>query len=441
MKIRLNKVQKELNIGLSTIVEFLQKKGIEIKEDPNAVVPEAGYELLIQEFSADKKARKESDDFTKERLNKEKPKAAPVVEEKPVVKEPVAPAPVVVEEKKPEPAAKEVVESTPKVEAPVIKVTRRIDLDALNKRTAPQPKKEEPKKEEAPKVEPKKEEPAAPAPVVVEPKKEEPQPQLTQVDEVEAPKLKIMGQIDLAAINQSTRPKKKSKEEKKKEREEKDKQREEQRKQQREAQRHGNDGGEKKKRQRINSQRVDINDVKENGGGNNGGNNNGGDRDWSANRNKGGGNQSQGSRKDRDRQHKRFDKNDVNDEDVSKQIKETLDRLTNRGKGNKSAKYRKEKRDMVAERQMQQMNEEMEQSKVLQLTEFVTANELASMMNISVTQVIATCMSIGMMVSINQRLDAETINIVAEEFGYTTEYVSAEVANAIEEDADTEADL
>ena len=441
MKIRLNKVQKELNIGLSTIVEFLQKKGIEIKEDPNAVVPEAGYELLIQEFSADKKARKESDDFTKERLNKEKPKAAPVVEEKPVVKEPVAPAPVVVEEKKPEPAAKEVVESTPKVEAPVIKVTRRIDLDALNKRTAPQPKKEEPKKEEAPKVEPKKEEPAAPAPVVVEPKKEEPQPQLTQVDEVEAPKLKIMGQIDLAAINQSTRPKKKSKEEKKKEREEKDKQREEQRKQQREAQRHGNDGGEKKKRQRINSQRVDINDVKENGGGNNGGNNNGGDRDWSANRNKGGGNQSQGSRKDRDRQHKRFDKNDVNDEDVSKQIKETLDRLTNRGKGNKSAKYRKEKRDMVAERQMQQMNEEMEQSKVLQLTEFVTANELASMMNISVTQVIATCMSIGMMVSINQRLDAETINIVAEEFGYTTEYVSAEVANAIEEDADTEEDL
>ena len=441
MKIRLNKVQKELNIGLSTIVEFLQKKGIEIKEDPNAVVPEAGYELLIQEFSADKKARKESDDFTKERLNKEKPKAAPVVEEKPVVKEPVAPAPVVVEEKKPEPAAKEVVESTPKVEAPVIKVTRRIDLDALNKRTAPQPKKEEPKKEEAPKVEPKKEEPAAPAPVVVEPKKEEPQPQLTQVDEVEAPKLKIMGQIDLAAINQSTRPKKKSKEEKKKEREEKDKQREEQRKQQREAQRHGNDGGEKKKRQRINSQRVDINDVKENGGGNNGGNNNGGDRDWSANRNKGGGNQSQGSRKDRDRQHKRFDKNDVNDEDVSKQIKETLDRLTNRGKGNKSAKYRKEKRDMVAERQMQQMSEEMEQSKVLQLTEFVTANELASMMNISVTQVIATCMSIGMMVSINQRLDAETINIVAEEFGYTTEYVSAEVANAIEEDADTEADL
>ena len=430
MKIRLNKVQKELNIGLSTIVEFLQKKGFEIKEDPNAVVPEAGYEMLIQEFSADKKARKESDDFTKERLSKEKP----VVEEKPVVKEPVAPAPVVEEPKKPEPV------TTPKVEAPVIKVTRRIDLDALNKKT--QPKKEEPKKEE-----PKKEEPVvvAPAPVVEEPKKaEEPKKEEPQKAESPAgPKFNIVGQIDLAAINQSTRPKKKSKEEKKKEREEKDKQREEQRKQQREAQRHGNDGGEKKKRQRINSQRVDINDVKESNNNNRNNNDNGSerDKDWSANRNKGGNNQSQGSRKDRDRQHKRFDKNDVNEEDVSKQVKETFDRLSSRGKGNKSAKYRKEKRDMAAERQMQQMNEEMEQSKVLQLTEFVTANELASMMNISVTQVIATCMSIGMMVSINQRLDAETINIVAEEFGYTTEYVSAEVANAIEEATDSEEDL
>ncbi len=432
MKIRLNKVQKELNIGLSTIVEFLQKKGFEIKEDPNAVVPEGGYEMLMQEFSADKKARIQSDNFTSERQNKEKP----------VVKEPVAAAPAVKEEKKAEPVVKE----TPKVEAPTIKVTGRIDLDALKKKA--QPKKEEPKKEEPKKEEPKKAEPVAAAPVAAEPVKaepvkvaelvkEEPQAQLTQLDEVEAPKLKIMGQIDLAAINQSTRPKKKSKEEKKKEREEKDKQREEQRKQQREAQRHGNEGGEKKKRQRINSQRVDINDVKENANSNNSGNDN---KDWSANRNKSN-NQSQGSRKDRDRQHKRFDKNDVSDEDVSKQIKETLDRLTNRGKGNKSAKYRKEKRDMAAERQMQQMSEEMEQSKVLQLTEFVTANELASMMNISVTQVIATCMSIGMMVSINQRLDAETINIVAEEFGYTTEYVSAEVANAIEEAADTEEDL
>ena len=433
MKIRLNKVQKELNLGLNTIVEYLQKKGFEIKEDPNAVVPEEGYNMLIEEFSADKKARIQSDNFLKERQNKEKPKSVTVEEPK---KEEPKPAPAVIVET---PKAEPEVKKTPKKEEPLIKVTRRIDLDALNKKKV-EPKKEEVKpvaKEEPKPVveEPKKEEPAK-----VEPKKEEPQPQLTQVEEVAAPKLNIIGQIDLSAINQSTRPKKKSKEEKRKEREEKDKQREEQRKAQREAQRQQNGGNseggdKKKKRQRINSQRVDINDVKESGSDNN-------NKDWSANRNKGNNNNpSQGSRKDRDRQHKRFDKSDVNEEDVSKQIKETLDRLTNRGKGNKSAKYRKEKRDMAAEQRMQQMSEEMEQSKVLQLTEFVTANELASMMNVSVTQVIATCMSIGMMVSINQRLDAETINIVAEEFGFTTEYVSAEVANAIEETTDSEEDL
>ena len=437
MKIRLNKVQKELNLGLSTIVEFLQKKGFEIKEDPNAVVPEDGYNMLIEEFSADKKARMQSDNFTKERQNKEKPKATPVVEEKPAEK--------AVEPKAAEEPKAKVVEE-PKKEEFTLKVKGHIDLDALKpKKKEAAPAKEQPKAKPVEKVATEEkavenktvEQPAAPkAEVASEPAKKEPQAQLTQVDEVEAPKLKIMGQIDLTAINQSTRPKKKSKEEKRKEREEKDKQREEQRKQQREAQRQQNGGAEggdkKKKRQRINSQRVDINDVKESNNENKG---------WNGNRNKNENNPSQGSRKDRDRQHKRFDKNDVSEEDVSKQIKETLDRLTNRNKGNKSAKYRKEKRDLVAERQMQQMSEEMEQSKVLKLTEFVTANELASMMNISVTQVIATCMSIGMMVSINQRLDAETINIVAEEFGYTTEYVSAEVANAIEEDVDTEEDL
>ena len=437
MKIRLNKVQKELNLGLNTIVDFLQKKGFEIKEDPNAVVPEEGYNMLIEEFSADKKARIQSDNFTKERQNKEKPKATVVaVEEPKKAEEPQ-------KEIKAETAVKVAAEPKPVVEEPKkeikITVTRRIDLDALNKKKET-PKAEEKPVEEIKSVEPvKTEEPVAAAEPAKaeETAKSEQQPQLTQVSEV-APKLNIVGQIDLSTLNQSTRPKKKSKEEKRKEREEKDKQREEQRKQQRDAQRQENSGAEgdkKKKRQRINSQRVDINDVKDNGGNDN--------KDWSANRNKNNNasNASTGSRKDRDRQHKRFDKNDVSDEDVSKQIKETLDRLTNRGKGNKSAKYRKEKRDMAAERQMQQMSEEMEQSKVLQLTEFVTANELASMMNVSVTQVIATCMSIGMMVSINQRLDAETINIVAEEFGFTTEYVSAEVANAIEEDADTEEDL
>ena len=464
MKIRLNKIQKELNIGLNTIVEFLQKKGIEIKEDPNAVVPEEGYNLLMEAFSADKSARIQSDKFRLERQNKGKSTDSKATEE--VVKniETVS------------------VNETPKNEEvtksePTIKVTGSIDLEALNRRSKPikerekdhrdkkgqkqtenAAKKETPKTEEKPKQQTIKEEPKTEKKTVIEEKtvvvektaieevsvvtttKTEERPSLTQIEDVK-PSFNVVGKIDLSAINQSTRPKKKSKEEKKKEREEKERQREEQRKQQKEALRGGNNGGnsngsgdKKKKRNRIGgNQRVNIDNV------------NGGEQqtqEWSGNRNKnkGSDNPSQGSRKERDNKHKRFDKSDVSEEDVSKQIRETLDRLSSRGKKN-SAKYRKDKRELAAERQQQQALDEMEQSKVLKLTEFVTANELASMMNISVTQVIATCMSIGMMVSINQRLDAETINIVAEEFGFTTEYVSAEVANAIEEEKDSDDDL
>ena len=459
MKIRLNKVQKELNIGLNTIVEFLQKKGIDIKEDPNAVVPEEGYNLLMEAFSTDKNVRLQSDKFTQERQNKGKSTDGKGTEETVKSEEPA-----IVEE-----APKS--EEQPKNE-PTIKVTGSIDLEALNRRSKPVKEREKErrdKKEQKP-AQPKKEEakPAAAEKPVQQVKSEavvkeekpveveqpvvqetvtvpEDRPTLTQIDDVK-PSFNVVGKIDLSAINQSTRPKKKSKEEKKKEREEKERQREEQRKQQKESQRgggnsnNGNNGGgnndKKKKRNRIGgNQRVNIDNVNNNEQQQQ-------QQEWSGNRNKNKGNEnpSQGSRKDRDNKHKRFDKSDVNEEDVSKQIKETLDRLTSRGKKN-SAKYRKDKRDLAAERQQQQALDEMEQSKVLKLTEFVTANELASMMNISVTQVIATCMSIGMMVSINQRLDAETINLVAEEFGFTTEYVSADVANAIEEEQDSEDDL
>ena len=454
MKIRLNKVQEELNIGLNTIVEFLQKKGIDIKEDLNAVVPEKGYLLLREAFSTDKNARLESDKFTKERQNKDKKPAT--VEVKPVEN---------VQQAKEEPAPTPVVKEEPK---PVIKVMGSIDLEELKRKqqaakndkhnkkkqnnSAPATKKEEKpveqpnpavaKKEEKPAAQPtqapaaKKEE--SPAKREEKPAKQEEKQapaSLTQVDDIK-PTFNVVGKIDLSAINQSTRPKKKSKEEKRKEREEKERQREEQRKQQKEAQKganNGQGGDKKKKRARIGNQRVNIDNVQ--------GSEPQQQQDWSVNRNKNkSDNPSQGSRKDRDNKHKRFDKSEVNDEDVSRQIKETLERLTSRGK-TKSAKYRKDKRELAAERQQQAAMDEMEQSKVLKLTEFVTANELASMMNISVTQVIATCMSIGMMVSINQRLDAETINLVAEEFGFTTEYVSAEVANAIEEEKDSEEDL
>ena len=462
MKIRLNKVQKELNVGLSTIVEFLQKNNFEIEENPNAVVPEEGYNLLIKEFSTDKNLRIQSDKFTQERQNKEKPKCVSIdvaKEVQPKAEDKAEEAPKAQESA----AEKSEAQSADSSNGVKIKVVNRIDLDALNQRSVspvakkkkPQPAKDK-QQPAAPAVKPVKEA-VAPvvekpvevvkkevAPVAAEVEKKEVAPALTQVDEVK-PKLNIVGQIDLSAINQSTRPKKKSKEEKRKEREEKDKIREEQRKQAKENAKN-NHGGEnsadkKKKRARIGNQRVNIDSVQGGGNGqqsqdnqNNGWQ--GGGKNNAANKD----NASKGSRKDRDRQHKRYDKSEVNDEDVSKQIKETLERLTNRGKG-KAAKYRKEKRELAAERQQQLENSEMEQSKVLKLTEFVTANELASMMNISVTQVIATCMSIGIMVSINQRLDAETINIVAEEFGYTTEYVSAEVVHAISEDNDDEANL
>lgn len=186
----------------------------------------------------------------------------------------------------------------------------------------------------------------------------------------------------------------------------------------------------KKKRNRINKERVDINNASANVGG--------------APRNEKGGksnqNQSQGGKHNKDRFKKPVVKQEVSDEDVAKQVKETLARLTNKGK-NKAAKYRKEKRENIQNRQLEQEELEQEESKVLKLTEFVTANELANMMDVPVTQVISTCMSVGIMVSINQRLDAETINLVAEEFGFKTEYVSAEVAQAVEEEADAEEDL
>lgn len=255
-------------------------------------------------------------------------------------------------------------------------------------------------------------------------------------------KINVIGQIDLAALNQSTRPKKKSKEEKRKEREEKEKQRQDQKKLMKEAiikeirrddnkTKDGNDANGKKKRVRINKEKVDINNAS---------NFQRGGNDRLKGGQQGGNNQQAGKNKNKDRFKKPVIKQEVSEEDVAKQVKETLARLTSKGK-NKGAKYRKEKRDMASSRMQELEDQEMAESKILKLTEFVTANELASMMDISVTQVIATCMSIGMMVSINQRLDAETINLVAEEFGFKTEYVSAEVAQAIVEEEDAEEDL
>lgn len=500
MTIRLNKVTRDLNVGITTVVEFLQKKGYTIEASPNAKITEEQYAVLVKEFSTDKNLKIESEKFSQERQNKDRNKASISIEgfESKKEKEEVVKT-VIPEEARPklkqvgkidldnlnkktapkvvEPVAK-VIEQTPKAEPVMEKVVER--------KETPQPEKETPKPVV---VEEKKPEPApqpAPAPVLEEkkePKIEKTEEKTPQVKEMEketpeaAPvqekeeddvfkirptefksKINVVGQIDLAALNQSTRPKKKSKEEKRKEREEKDKQRQEQRKLMKDAIikeiRKGDDkisknsvnddAAKKKKRNRINKERVDINAA---GTTNAGGASNNNQRNDNANRpnrnnnSKPNGNNNQGGGKfNKDRFKKPVVKAEVSDEDVAKQVKETLARLTNKTK-NKAAKYRKEKRENVQNRLMEQEEMEQEDSKILKLTEFVTANELASMMDIPVTQVIATCMSIGIMVSINQRLDAETINLVAEEFGYKTEYVSAEVAQAITEEEDNEEDL
>ena len=469
MTIRLNKVTRDLNVGITTVVDFLQKKGYTVEANPNTKITEEQYAALVKEFSKDKDLKIESEKIIQERQNKERNKAS-----------------VSIEDIHPELKKPEVIETVvPEDVRPKFKPVGKIDLDGLKKKKKPAvvepaetpvvqegPAKPEPenkqaevektevKTEEAPVQQPQveeKQEPKQPEikaeelkPEPMEEEKKQQSVQENKEDEVFKirptefkSKINVVGQIDLAALNQSTRPKKKSKDEKKKEREEKDKQRQEQRKQMKDAiikeirksDEKTDKGGlsdeaaKKKKRNRINKERVDINATS---------NASGASRNEKSGKNNQ--NQGQGGKHNKDRFKKPVVKQEVSDEDVAKQVKETLARLTNKGK-NKAAKYRKEKRENIQNRQLEQEELEQEESKVLKLTEFVTANELANMMDIPVTQVISTCMSVGIMVSINQRLDAETINLVAEEFGYKTEYVSAEVAQAVEEEADAEEDL
>jgi translation initiation factor IF-2 len=416
MMIRLNKVTRDLNVGINTVVEFLQKKGYEIEASPNAKITEEQLAVLEKEFSKDMNLKQESEK-ARDKQHKDR-KAAVVTSEAP--------------------AQEELIKVTvPEDAKPHFKQVGHIDLDNLHR-----------KPEDKPAVE----------------QNVEQKPQQTVMEEKEQDgvfkirptefksKINVVGQIDLNALNQSTRPKKKSKEEKRKERDEKEKQRQEQRKQMKDAIikeiRKGDDKGNrqngsaddlknKKKRNRIGKERVDIKAET----GSPQGNQKGGQKDGNRNGNgKGAQNKDAQGGKNKDRFKKPILKPEVSDEDVAKQVKETLARLTSKTK-NKAAKYRKEKRENVQNRIMEQEEMEQEESKVLKLTEFVTANELANMMDVPVTKVIGTCMSVGIMVSINQRLDAETINLVAEEFGFKTEYVSAEVSQAITEEEDAEEDL
>ena len=441
MGVRLNKVLTELNIGLQTAVDYLKhKKSLgEIKDDANVntKITDEQYEALVKEFKGDKDVKKRADMIFPKKKEKERPKEQPKVEvKKEEPRQAFTPLGKIdldsLGGKKPasaKPAAEPAKETKKPIPAAAAEKPRVIDGTSgmSQEKEAVKPAEVRPEPKPEPKVE-----------KVVEPEiVEEPKVEAEPVEEVEVYKLKtekkampnlnVVGKIDLDSLNQSTRPKKKSKEERRKEREEK------------QAQLHANTNGEKKKRERIRGgkERVDIEAAANQDNGNNKNKNKknkGGNQNFQDN------NQQQGGGKNK-KKNRPVKSLEVDDEAVARQVKETLARLTSKNQNKKGAKYRREKRDAVAERMQEEMETQAAESKVLKLTEFVTVSELATMMNVGVNQVIGTCMSIGIMVSINQRLDAETINIVAEEFGFTTEYVSAEVQNAITEEEDDENDL
>ncbi len=478
MPIKLIQVQRKLNVGINTVVEFLRKKGFEVEDNnPNTRIGDEQYALLVKEFGKDlPNGGRERERVVPERPHRE---ASSVKEEKSseiktVIPEEFRPKIVTkgrIDLDRPHKKVQEVqhqpvsVPVEKKVEKPVEAATAAKTADApVEEVKTPEVKAPEVEMPEVkiPEMKQQPEEIKEEKVIVVEKEpaeviKPEPvqEPKTANVESTTATaepaasagngsdeglfrlntpkfesKIKVTGKIDLNALNQSTRPKKKTKEERKKEREDK----REKFAGNKAGQQSGNgpfnkgpkdgtarpgapvkpgEGGTdaKKKRNRIKKDRVDVNNTP--------------------------GTNARPSRPNDDRKPRlrKPVKAEISEEDVQKQVKETLARLTNKGnKNNKGAKYRRDKRDAIQKREHELMEQEEMESKVLKLTEFVTANDLANMMDVPVTQVIGTCMSIGIMVSINQRLDAETINIVAEEFGFQTEYVSAEVVEAIKAD-------
>ncbi len=480
---RLSKATKEFNIATQRAVDTLKEHGHVVEASPNAKIDDAQYEILKKVFASDKAQKDEAEKLfpsrREEKRNEKGDKAEADNQPTAETAETEAPAPATPEQ--PQPAADDAAPAdatrAPENEEdnkPRLKVVGHIDLEATgtgrkrtSRKSSAAAKSEKSAAEEAPATAPTTEKAVAqaqaaqapaetPAPAAetattpaAESTTASAAPAATAGEQVEkpaeapseaaeapasegnaedtpavggAPRLtgpKVLGKIDLDAINANTRPKKKSKEELRKERNEK-----------------RNPAG--KKRARIGNERVDVSaEAKKNNAG--GGNGAGGNQ----NRN----NQNRNDRNAAKGQGKKGKKGNapaqpVSDEDVAKQVKETLARLQAKGAGKgKGAKYRKEKREAARERHEEDLMRRDAESRVLKLTEFVTANELATMMDVPVTQVIGTCMSIGIMVSINQRLDQETIEMVADEFGFSTEFVSAEVQEAIVEEVDSDEDL
>ncbi|MBR1923275.1 MAG: translation initiation factor IF-2 [Paludibacteraceae bacterium] len=417
---KLIKACKELNIGMATAIEFFQKQGKTIAADPNTRIDDDLYMLLVQAFNKDMAIKLEADRQAQERQEREIAKSVSIEDDKK-------------EQERIEKARREAEEARLKAEAE----KARIEAEKEARRLAEQQALEEARRkaeeeeklargkaqaeaeeqarrkaEEEEKLAREKAQAAEEARIA----KEAQNAQNAKQEEKKEPKIftlhpqtapaqpKVVGKIDLDSLNQATRPQKKSKEEKKKEREE--------RKQAQNNNNNGNNNG-KRKRERIQQNKVDVNDV----------------RNQKSNKSKG--------------NNKRPVKVEIDDEEVQRQIKETLNRLQSQKGKTLTSKHKRDRRQLEREKLAEEKAEQQAQSTVLKLTEFVTANDLAVMMNVPVTKIIGTCMSLGMMVSINQRLDAETINIVAEEFGFTTEYVDAQVVEDLHHDDETydEADI
>lgn len=480
-RIKISKVARDLNVALPTVVEFLRGKNITVDDNPNARIEQEVADLLVKEFKSDKDLKSKSQEFTNTRGVKTKPSTSRTPEEIKVETQinrpkilgkieldrhgnPVRPQPATQEpEKAPAPPAmtKPEEKPAPAAEAPAQREEHAAPAPAAETsapapvapkaETKPaEPAQEKPIKADAPKAtapaatkEAAPEKPQAPAaqretPKAPAQKPETPKPVAEAAPAPEAetkekeeeiftlglpqdrPTINVIGKIDLSTINQSTRPKKKSKEERRNERIAKAN-----------GGNAGNGEGDRKKRKRIGGkEKIDIEKSanQQQGGGNGNGGGRGGER------------RERGNNKERNRRNNTPVHTEVNEEDVQKQVKEVLARLTAKGQ-KRGVKWRKEKREANAERERELAEQEAAESKILKLTEFVTANDLASMMDVPINKVIGTCMNLGVMVSINQRLDAETINIVAEEFGFKTEFVSAEVVEAIQQEEDSEEDL
>ncbi|SHI33441.1 bacterial translation initiation factor 2 (bIF-2) [Tangfeifania diversioriginum] len=489
--IRLSKLAREFNVGIHTIVEFLHKKGFDYDTNPNTKVSAEAVELLEKEYKIDLNLKKESEkiilkshrpkqevisiDNEEEELEEEEEEEEieeEEVEEKAEEKTPEKPG-----EPEPSKAEKEEEEEAP-VEKPAhedkIKVVGKIDLEASKKAAKKKAEKEatESKKEkkaeskEKPKTEEKTEPPKEEQPEEIKAEKEQPQPEIpeekvekeeekeekkTHVDDV-----KVVGRINLEALNQKTRPSKKSKKEREKEREERRRQKEAARGKAREQKKETTDK-EQEKDETIKAQRNKLNgptvvgkiDLPEKKAKKHKDSSEGSSRKKRRKRIKDPGKirfedkpqegrkrTTQKLTKQGAKKKKPQLKKEVDEEEVQKQIKNTLARLTSKGKS-KGSKHRRDKRAAVSEKKQADLEKSNQEKKILKATEFVSVSELANMMDVNVNEVISTCMSLGLFVSINQRLDAETLTVVADEFGYKVEFVSADIQESID-DADEE---